>query len=327
MKFRFVIVWRDFSNDAIFTSSLPVLFRRSINFTSPVFVDQRNESEIHLKNLFRRVTWRLGHLWSEDKSLPSVIFSTLLLLIRRFISSARVATGNHYWLVDLQNGVYRDPIFWLVNFSTNREFRLVVVASHRFLFLSEDHCVLKLTQWPHRCNWWRTSKEEQVDTFVLIDTLSHLYLSTTWNETRIDTDSTTEISLFQHMSRTNSSTRLVCISDTHSSYGFSVPHGDILIHAGDFTETGRYEEMVQYLSWLKTLKEFRLKVIIAGNHDVTLDRPFYENTKRRFHTPKEDTEAIQKMFHDPELRINYGIIYLQDEIFVDPVTQLKFYGR
>lgn len=134
-------------------------------------------------------------------------------------------------------------------------------------------------------------------------------------------------SLFQHMDQIKSSTRLVCISDTHSLYDFTLPRGDILIHAGDFSQTGKYEEVVQYLRWLKTLKEFRLKVIIAGNHDITLDQPFYEKTKRRFHPMKEDSEAIQKMIRDPTLRTDYGIIYLQDQSFVDPLTKLKFYGR
>lgn len=123
------------------------------------------------------------------------------------------------------------------------------------------------------------------------------------------------------------STRIVCISDTHSSYDFTLPDGDILLHAGDITRTGKQDELERFLNWLKKLTKFRLKIIIAGNHDVTLDKTYYENIWHRFHTKKEDCERIINMFHDPTLRNDYGIIYLQDEMFIDPVTQLKFYGR
>jgi predicted phosphodiesterase len=122
-------------------------------------------------------------------------------------------------------------------------------------------------------------------------------------------------------------TRIVCISDTHSSGDFNLPNGDILIHAGDLTRKGSHSELKQVLSWLKSLINFRLKIIIAGNHDVTLDRTYYETHWRRFHTKKEDSEQIINMFNDPKLRDKYGIIYLQDQMFIDPKTQLKFYGR
>ncbi len=120
---------------------------------------------------------------------------------------------------------------------------------------------------------------------------------------------------------------IVCISDTHSNYDFTLPEGDILIHAGDITRTGTYKEFDKFLHWLKSLTNFRLKIIIAGNHDITLDKAYYEKTWHRFHEKKEDSEQIINMFNDPTLRNDYGIIYLQDETFVDPNTQLKFYGR
>lgn len=129
------------------------------------------------------------------------------------------------------------------------------------------------------------------------------------------------------MARANLSTRLVCISDTHSRQDFQLPDGDILIHAGDLTRRGSHAELERVLSWLKSLTNFRWKIIIAGNHDVTLDQTFYEKSWRRFHTRKEDTQPIVDMFNDPLLKDKYGIIYLQDQMFIDPQSQLKFYGR
>ena len=124
----------------------------------------------------------------------------------------------------------------------------------------------------------------------------------------------------------NLSTSIVCISDTHSSGELNLPNGEILIHAGDLTRKGSRSELEQVLSWFKSLTNFRLKLIIAGNHDVALDQTYYETQWRRFHSKKEDSEQIINMFKDPKLQEKYGIIYLQDQTFVDPKTQLKFYG-
>lgn len=56
--------------------------------------------------------------------------------------------------------------------------------------------------------------------------------------------------------------RIVCMSDTHSMtphIKFDVPHGDIFIHAGDFTRCGRQEEVTEFNEWIgKTAFLFRL---------------------------------------------------------------------
>jgi predicted MPP superfamily phosphohydrolase len=133
--------------------------------------------------------------------------------------------------------------------------------------------------------------------------------------------------LSHQMACTNHSTRIVCISDTHSTENFILPDGDILIHAGDLTRIGSSNELELVLNWLKTLTKFRLKIIIAGNHDVILDKIYYEKNWQRFHENKENSQQIIDMFYDSTLRNDYGIIYLQDQTFIDPKTQLKFYGR
>lgn len=62
---------------------------------------------------------------------------------------------------------------------------------------------------------------------------------------------------------------IVCISDTHCTQP-EIPDGDILLHAGDLTNNGSFEEIQAQLDWLATLPH-RYKVVIAGNHDVLLD--------------------------------------------------------
>jgi predicted phosphodiesterase len=126
----------------------------------------------------------------------------------------------------------------------------------------------------------------------------------------------------RRMARTDRSTRIVCVSDTHSNYKFALPSGDILIHAGDFSHNGNANEMYEFLRWCESQTHFRLKIIIAGNHDITLDSLFYSREWRRFHSKAENTEEIQNRF-----RHTNGIVYLEDQAFTDPVTGLTFYGR
>ena len=61
---------------------------------------------------------------------------------------------------------------------------------------------------------------------------------------------------------------VVCISDTHNLQP-KIPHGDLLIHAGDLTQSGSIQELQTALDWLKSLPHPH-KVLVAGNHDVSL---------------------------------------------------------
>ena len=63
--------------------------------------------------------------------------------------------------------------------------------------------------------------------------------------------------------------RLVVLSDTHGQHDkiTDVPEGDILIHAGDFMNSGT--DMLEIISFNRWLGEqpFRHRVVCAGNHD------------------------------------------------------------
>ena len=61
--------------------------------------------------------------------------------------------------------------------------------------------------------------------------------------------------------------RMVCISDTHSAVEnleipFKIPDGDILIHAGDFTNYGEVEKVKEFNTWLGTLPH-AYKIVVA----------------------------------------------------------------
>jgi len=65
--------------------------------------------------------------------------------------------------------------------------------------------------------------------------------------------------------------RIVAISDTHQQHNqITVPDGDILVHAGDWTNQGTLSAMRQFLEWFSA-QPHPLKVFIPGNHEITLE--------------------------------------------------------
>ncbi|RPA85991.1 Metallo-dependent phosphatase [Ascobolus immersus RN42] len=65
--------------------------------------------------------------------------------------------------------------------------------------------------------------------------------------------------------------RIVCISDTHNTTPL-LPTGDVLLHAGDITQSGTLPELLNTLSYLQA-QPHRHKIVIAGNHDTCLTTP------------------------------------------------------
>lgn len=96
------------------------------------------------------------------------------------------------------------------------------------------------------------------------------------------------------------SIRIVCISDTHNSQP-TVPLGDVLIHAGDLTENGSFEEVQNGLTWLSS-QPHKYKIFVAGNHDVLLDDAFLEKYPERRYAQSKTKKDL-----------DWGsVIYLQD---------------
>ncbi|XP_022111965.1 metallophosphoesterase MPPED2-like isoform X1 [Acanthaster planci] len=109
--------------------------------------------------------------------------------------------------------------------------------------------------------------------------------------------------------------RFVCISDTHNQAARllpTIPDGDILIHAGDFTNIGRPREIKRFNEFLGQLPH-RHKVVIAGNHEVTFDRQLM--TEQSSHVFMSFATALQEVKqedwkHIPSLLTN--CTYLED---------------
>lgn len=115
------------------------------------------------------------------------------------------------------------------------------------------------------------------------------------------------------------------ISDTHThaplpagitnfAYREPLPKADILLHAGDITMIGRVEEYEKMIDVL-TKAEAELKIVIAGNHDITLDEDFYQESGRaRMHRNKaEDLNAVRELWTGAKAR-QASIVYLEEGI-------------
>jgi 3',5'-cyclic AMP phosphodiesterase CpdA len=74
--------------------------------------------------------------------------------------------------------------------------------------------------------------------------------------------------------RAQPAVRIICISDTHNLRP-TLPSGDLLIHAGDLTEWGTFDEVQAQLTWLSS-QPYEHKILIAGNHDLLFDGVFLE---------------------------------------------------
>jgi 3',5'-cyclic AMP phosphodiesterase CpdA len=76
--------------------------------------------------------------------------------------------------------------------------------------------------------------------------------------------------------------RFVCISDTHSLHQqLALPKGDVLLHSGDFTMQGRENELISFSKWLGK-QDFKHKVVVSGNHEVTFDVEREATLKKNF---------------------------------------------
>ena len=75
----------------------------------------------------------------------------------------------------------------------------------------------------------------------------------------------------------NKKLKVCCISDTHGFHDQmeDLGEGDILIHAGDFTFVGDYDEIKKFVDWFSKQK-YKHKILIGGNHEKTLDMDIFQ---------------------------------------------------
>ncbi|KAH6962187.1 Metallo-dependent phosphatase-like protein [Ilyonectria sp. MPI-CAGE-AT-0026] len=93
-------------------------------------------------------------------------------------------------------------------------------------------------------------------------------------------------------------TRFLIISDTHGMNFLSERHpnhpADVAIHCGDLTEESKLAEFRTSLELLRNL-DAPLKLVIAGNHDFTLDIPMFKKKVAEVRPPLEP-ELVTKEY-------------------------------
>ncbi|KAF1925454.1 Metallo-dependent phosphatase [Didymella exigua CBS 183.55] len=98
--------------------------------------------------------------------------------------------------------------------------------------------------------------------------------------------SSTTATTTSHTAKSHIKTRFLIISDTHSSdpkqndrndapFRSPLPKADVLLHCGDLTMIGLIDEYERTLDMLGSI-DADLKLVIAGNHDISLDETYYK---------------------------------------------------
>lgn len=66
--------------------------------------------------------------------------------------------------------------------------------------------------------------------------------------------------------------KITCLSDTHMHHKkIKMPETDMIIHAGDFTYHGEFDEVKKFLQWYGEQKA-KHKLLICGNHEVEISK-------------------------------------------------------
>jgi predicted phosphodiesterase len=128
------------------------------------------------------------------------------------------------------------------------------------------------------------------------------------------------------MSAQTIKTRILIISDTHSTplapasssqpFRQPLPSADVLIHCGDLTMEGLTSEYRKTLDMLASI-DAPVKLIIAGNHDRTLDKTWAKTHEKSFWGKKweEVYEEAREMWFGKEGRaVKEGVTMLEEGV-------------
>ncbi|KAF2161655.1 hypothetical protein M409DRAFT_59036 [Zasmidium cellare ATCC 36951] len=118
-----------------------------------------------------------------------------------------------------------------------------------------------------------------------------------------------------------SPTRFMVLSDTHNfeedpSKPFPLsqetPKVDVVLHCGDLTQVGG---LSAYKKALKMFEQFdaELKLVIAGNHDLSLDGEYWKTHLEEDDEPEEHDEAVEIMTRALAKKAN--VTYLTEGLY------------
>lgn len=127
------------------------------------------------------------------------------------------------------------------------------------------------------------------------------------------------------LSSTDSRMRVVCVSDTHSTVGWSrdIPAGDVLVHAGDLTRGGSEAQVREAFADICRLPH-PIKLVVPGNHDLVLDEVFLRRHRgegAKLGMTMDVRHSLLELWTGAEAREN-GIVYLEHG-----TTEINVRGR
>jgi predicted MPP superfamily phosphohydrolase len=95
------------------------------------------------------------------------------------------------------------------------------------------------------------------------------------------------VPLFTTPPKSKKRIRIVAISDTHTKHNLidHLPSADILLHCGDFAHRCKTEDHIKkFNEWLGTLKQYRYKIVIAGNQEYIFNKMTRDEIQKRLLT-------------------------------------------
>jgi len=98
-------------------------------------------------------------------------------------------------------------------------------------------------------------------------------------------------------------------SDTTHAFREPLPKADVLLHCGDLTMVGGLDEYRRTLRMLSKV-DAELKLVIAGNHDLSLDKDYWENSRNRHDDPDDHDKAVEIWKGDAAKKA--GVTYLEE---------------
>ncbi|THX11180.1 Metallo-dependent phosphatase [Aureobasidium pullulans] len=123
-------------------------------------------------------------------------------------------------------------------------------------------------------------------------------------------------------------TRILIISDTHSTplqpttspnpFRQPLPSADILIHCGDLTMKGLTSEYHKTLDLLASI-DAPIKLVIAGNHDRTLDKTWMEKHQNHLWDGETYEEAREVWFGEKGRARREGVVMLEEGVHEVPL--------
>lgn len=121
------------------------------------------------------------------------------------------------------------------------------------------------------------------------------------------------------------SLRIVILSDTHSKHRSinQIPKGDVVIHAGDFSNVGDRDDLNDFKTWFGSLPHEN-RIFIAGNHDCPLHKEWYvDHGAKRFHRRHVSRPGFDPAAYADDCKesmLSPGSIYLEDSVYTIPDT-------